>query len=88
MRELPLHPGAQPCLRSGYCCRRWPCSFGWWNADETQCEHLAGERPGEHSCAIAEVITRCFGWEMEPAFGAGCCSPMNSDRGALEKPRN
>lgn len=85
LKELPLYPGAQPCLRSGYCCKRRPCSFGRWNSDETRCEHLAGDRPGEYACAIAAEIVRRPGWEMEPAFGAGCCSSLNSDRIGLKK---
>lgn len=85
MSPLPLWPGAVMCLRSGYCCKKALCPFGKWNLEKTQCEHLVGEGPGKYSCSIAEEIEKVPGSEISPAFGAGCCSSMNSDRGALLK---
>lgn len=85
---LPLHPGAEPCLRSGFCCKRRPCGFGEWNDSQTACRHLVGPAPGQYSCAIAEEIMQQPGWEHSPAFGAGCCSSLfNSDRDQLKQQR-
>ena len=84
---LDLHPGAHPCLRCGYCCRKATCGFGesTHGQEEGRCAHLKGDEPGKYECAIAQEImaqprTR---WFLSPAFGAGCCSPLNSDRQAL-----
>lgn len=77
---LPLYPGAKPCLRSGFCCKQAPCGFGQWNADKTACTHLVGDGPGAYACVIADKIMEDPTWKFSPAFGAGCCSPMNLDR--------
>jgi hypothetical protein len=72
---------AYPCLRSGYCCKKQPCGFGEWNEDKSACKHLVGGRPGEYACAIYDDIKKTPGWEISPAFGAGCGSPLfNTDR--------
>lgn len=34
-------------------------------------------------CSIAHEIMGQPGWEIAPAFGAGCCSSLNSDRLAI-----
>lgn len=78
MNELPLHPGAEPCIRSGWCCKRAPCPFG----EGKPCIHLA-EIDGQYGCGIAEWIVTQPGWEVAPAFGAGCCANMNPDRARL-----
>ncbi len=78
-QPLPLYPGAKPCVRSGFCCKQAPCGYGDWNENKTQCKHLVKEN-GQYACAIYEQITESPGWEFSPAFGAGCCSPLNTDR--------
>lgn len=85
---LPLHPGSQSCAGSGYCCKQRPCPFGQWNATQTACAFLLPiETHGKHpryTCGIYEEIVKQPGWEVAPAFGAGCCSPLfNSDREAI-----
>lgn len=71
-------PGA--CVRSGFCCKSAPCPFGRWNYSLAQCEHLEGDRPGRYSCGIHDEIIGQPGAEFVPAFGGGCCSPLNTDR--------
>ena len=86
VKELPLAVidgiSVQPCVRSGFCCKQSPCGFGKWNAAKTQCEYLVGDNPGEYSCGIAEQIVNSGDstWTLSPAFGAGCCSTLNTDR--------
>jgi hypothetical protein len=83
VKLLSLHPGARPCLRCGYCCKQGPCPFG--TADTSgRCLYLVGSGPGNYKCLIAKTISEAPGSEVLPAFGAGCCSPMNSDRKDLE----
>lgn len=79
MTLLPLYEGAKPCVRSGYCCKKSPCQFGQWNEEKHQCDHLGIEN-GQYKCNIIDEIITKPGWEINPAFGAGCCSPLNSDR--------
>jgi len=74
------------CLRSGYCCKKALCPFGEWNEDETACRFLEGHRPGEYSCGRHDWIVLQPGSEFSPAFGAGCCSPLNTDRRGLGEP--
>jgi|3_EtaG_2_1085321.scaffolds.fasta_scaffold00267_27 hypothetical protein len=86
--DLPLYPSARPCVRSGFCCKQAPCGFGEWNASETACVHLAGDRPGQYACAIADRIKLDPTWVVSPAFGAGCCSPRNLDRSRTDERRS
>ena len=81
MTELDLYPGAKPCVRSGYCCKSAPCGFGEPTSESNRaCRFLEGGRPGEYHCGKAEEIVQDPSWVLSPAFGAGCCSPMNTDR--------
>ena len=84
MIELPLAVidgvPAKMCVRSGFCCKQAPCGFGEWNEDETQCKHLKTGADGRYQCGIADEIVKDPTWVISPAFGAGCCSPLNSDR--------
>jgi len=73
-----------PCLRSGFCCKQAPCPFGKWNEAKTQCEYLVGDEPGGYECGIYDEIVQQPGAELVPAFGAGCCSNLNSDRIGLQ----
>ena len=71
------------CVRSGYCCKQAPCPFGVWDLDRQQCGYLEGDRPGGYACGRYLWILMQEGAEISPAFGAGCCSPLNSDRRGL-----
>jgi len=73
------------CVRSGYCCKVAPCPFGEWDAERGQCAHLIGDKPGRYSCGIYEYIEQQPGADVAPAFGAGCCSSLNTDRIGLEE---
>ena len=69
------------CVRSGYCCKQAPCTFGEVKSpDSTQCKHLKGKKPGIYYCGIYEWIQQQPGNELSPAFNTECCSPLNSDR--------
>lgn len=72
------------CLRCGYCCKQAPCSFGTRSASGV-CVYLIGTQPGCYECDIAAEIKQQSGADISPAFGAGCCSPLNSDRKELEQ---
>lgn len=80
-QPLPLFPGARTCIHSGYCCRIAPCPFGTWDAARHQCVHLTVE----NECAIFyKILERPEEeWKWAPAFGAGCCSPLNPTRQAM-----
>jgi len=73
------------CVRSGFCCKQTPCGYGQWNEKRTQCEFLGGEKPGEYFCKKFEEIQKDPASYWSPAFGAGCCSSLNTDRAALIK---
>ena len=81
---LPLYPGAQPCIRSGYCCRVAPCPFGDWDDQAHQCTELI-DLEGRPACRryheILAMPREC--WELAPAFGAGCSSSLNATRHEL-----
>lgn len=74
----------RPCVNSGYCCKQAPCPFGSWNAEKHQCNSLKGDKPGNYECEKYDfIMTQPYGREVSPAFGAGCCSPLNTDRREL-----
>lgn len=78
---LPLYPGAKPCQRSGYCCEQGPCPFGTWDPVAHRCTELFYEGTVAHCrqfAAITALPQRV--WWLAPAFGVGCCSPMNPKR--------
>ena len=82
-----LSQSAGACVRSGHCCKQAPCPFGEWNEAKTQCAHLEGDRPGEYACGVHDEIQGQPGADLMPAFGAGCCSPLNTDRRVLHLKR-
>ena len=79
----------KPCLRSGFCCKQAPCSFGAVTSDnDPSCRFLGGSTAGEHFCMKYEEIQAGSpenGSAFSPAFGSGCCSPLNTFRIKLEK---
>lgn len=88
MTELPLWPGAQSCVRSGFCCKQAPCGFGEVTSPtDRSCNKLGVDADGRYCCTIAEQIVLAPGWELSPAFGSGCCSSLNPDRQAILRRR-
>lgn len=87
---LPLYPGAEPCVGSGFCCKKGPCAYGESiGPDNPRCKHLQevpqddGLHP-RYTCGIYDEIVKQPFWEHNPAFGAGCCSSLfNPDRAAI-----
>ena len=84
---LPLYPGAQSCVGSGFCCKQAPCPFGEATApDNPACKHLKEVpqdvgKQSRYTCGIYDYIITQPDWENAPAFGAGCCSSLfNPDR--------
>lgn len=77
------------CVQSGFCCKKAPCAFGTWDAVKGQCAHLEVAHelaPGVtvHRCGIYDQIKGKPGADINPAFGAGCCSPLfNENRSAI-----
>ena len=84
-REVIEYP---PCVGSGYCCKKAPCFFGEpdetggcrflvvWDQTETKVER--------YRCGKYEEIIKQPGWEIHPAFGAGCSSTLfNEPREAV-----
>jgi hypothetical protein len=73
------------CIRSGYCCKQAICPFGKWDKEKKACAYLEGDRPGSYSCSKYSEIIQHPDADFSPAFGAGCCSSLNSDRQNLLK---
>jgi len=78
----PLDQDASPCVGSGYCCKKAPCPLGvQLHGPIAPCPSLV-EKDGRHWCgeilrAPPEEAARL---RQDLYVGAGCCSPMNSDR--------
>ena len=72
------------CLRSGYCCKQAPCPFGKpVSLTDRSCAYLGGKSVGKYFCTVYEQILEGMPdnkADVSPAFGSGCCSPMNSER--------
>jgi hypothetical protein len=79
---LPLYEGAKPCQRTGFCCEKGVCGFGTWDPEQGRCAELRYDRTGLAACARYEEILALpqAVWWASPAFGAGCCMPLNSRR--------
>lgn len=76
-----LNAQAPQCVRSGYCCKQRPCTFGEWDEVKSQCAFLEGDAPGGYRCGVYdEIKDRPGSREISPAFGAGCSSSLNDDR--------
>ena len=75
MMNLLENPRA--CLKCGFCCTRGVCGFGRWLPEEGRCDHLVSEGPRK-VCGIYDRIVSLprDRWLMNPAFGAGCSSPL------------
>jgi len=79
---LSLYPGAKPCVRCGFCCKVRSCGFGEWDYEKKQCKELIDNGDETYNCGAFERITSLPQevWYTAPAFGAGCCSSLNTDR--------
>ena len=79
---LPLYDGARPCVQCGWCCKKTPCGFGKMDESTKQCAELVDKHDGTYDCRIYWEIIRGkdTSWKFSPAFGAGCCAGLNSDR--------
>ena len=85
MREPVDDLVAQPCVRSGLCCKKGPCPYGIWDAQKRQCAYLEVEEQTpaftRYRCGRYEFIRAQPGADVVPAFGAGCCmSLFNANR--------
>lgn len=82
----PLYPGAQPCVGSGFCCKRAPCPYGERDPATGWCIHLEPWRDDDlpaqrYRCARYAFIIQQPGSGWVPAFGAGCSATLfNDDR--------
>lgn len=74
----------QPCVGSGFCCKKTPCPYGAPDPVTGGCVHLVSwedddlEAP-RYRCGRYEFIVKQQGAEFVPAFGAGCCMPLFND---------
>lgn len=74
----------QPCVGSGFCCKKTPCPYGAPDPVTGGCVHLvpweddALEAP-RYRCGRYEFIVQQPGAKFVPAFGAGCCMPLFND---------
>lgn len=75
------------CLNSGWCCRKSLCDFGEWNHEQSCCRYLVPSlnEPDRFLCDKYEEISVYPSAKDNPAFGYGCCSPINSDREAIKE---
>ena len=84
-KPLKLWPGSRPCVHCGFCCKKTPCGFGRLHSSGKGCAFLTEKPDGTYDCGIFDEIVggKDETWKVSPAFGAGCCSPMNEDRARI-----
>ena len=73
----------RPCVRCGFCCKQGSCQFGQYDFEKKQCEFLIQIDSDTYRCGRYEFIVESppeARADFSPAFGAGCCSPINTDR--------
>lgn len=76
----------EPCVGSGFCCKKVPCPYGERDPATGWCIHLEPWKDDtldvpRYRCGRYEFIQTQPGSEWIPAFGAGCCSSLfNEDR--------
>lgn len=68
------------CINCGYCCKVAACAFGVYDSQLKACEYLKEIKPGLYSCDQFQEILKNPLSKFNPAFGAGCCSSINSYR--------
>lgn len=62
------------CVQCGFCCRQGVCTFGVWDVDK--CRYLGDD----DRCTVYDLIKNMPGADVNPAFGAGCSSPLFNER--------
>ena len=78
MFDIPF----RPCVNCGWCCMKVPCSFGE-RGENGWCKFLKkkeGDKLDTYICAEFDNIRQHPGSRIEPAFGAGCCASLNTQR--------
>jgi len=73
----------RPCVRCGYCCKKVTCAIGAWIARNrglviNPCPFLDGSE-APYTCLLVsdhDIVDPA----VELGIGAGCCSPLNTDR--------
>ena len=73
------------CLRSGFCCRQSSCGYAEYDYEKKQCSALVNNKDGTSGCGIYDEIIKDPMSVHCPAFGSGCCSPINRDRDELRE---
>jgi hypothetical protein len=73
--ELPLYPGAKPCIGCSFCCRSAPCIYGECEPGG-DCKQLVwdGQR---WRCQLVLMSGR---YAVALYVGEGCCSALNTFR--------
>ena len=69
----------KPCMKSGFCCTKSPCSYGESISEENNaCKYLLEPNDlGQRDCGRYQwIIDNVPNYEFYPAFGSGCCMPM------------
>lgn len=88
---LDVENTARPCIGCGYCCQKAPCALGAsLHGPKAPCPSLVwnGER---YVCQEVSRAFRARDWKRlsvllsDLAIGAGCCSPLNSQRAVFAK---
>ena len=64
-------------------CRQSPCPYGEWDDAAKRCVFLRANGDGTYDCVLHDQIKADPGSVIAPAFGTGCCSPLNEDRRRL-----
>lgn len=81
-----LADDAHSCVHCGWCCRQRTCGWADWDEAKHQCSALE-ERDGLFYCGkYADILGKPTS-EVCPAFGAGCCTNLNSDRQRILRQR-
>jgi hypothetical protein len=76
---MDLYPGSRPCVGCGYCCRKGPCAFA--PSDTPPCPELVEVDGGWRCGKVLRLDGEARKILMdELSIGAGCCSPLNTDR--------
>jgi len=70
--ELIKCSGNPKCVQCGYCCKKAACQYGVWSSALKQCLFLTDK----NLCSKYDEIIQFYGAVVNPAFGAGCSSPM------------
>jgi hypothetical protein len=72
----------RPCMKSGFCCNKAPCGYGE-SISETEpgCKFLLPPNDiGQRDCGRYDwIVANVPGYEIYPAFGAGCCMPIGNE---------